>query len=166
MIRFDTRPVRRVAAAGLLLLGCCTAWAAAVTQTFTLTPDFMLNFSGTPSGSFGYDDAAPLTPTAQGDFTRPLTAFHLSIGTDTLDRLDLVEASAVFDAGGVFLGLAVSDELLTMNPATGGQDAFFSYEHGSSLAAGAVAFDEPQRVPAPATLALALLALAAMRRRG
>ncbi|MFO1330101.1 MAG: MYXO-CTERM sorting domain-containing protein [Rubrivivax sp.] len=164
MIRFHRRPLRAAVAASLLLASVAS-WAAAVTQTFTLTPDFTLNFSGTPSGSFGYDDAAPLTPTAQGDFTRPLTAFGLTIGSDTLALGDLTQAAAVFDAGGAFLGLAVSDELLTMNPSTGGQEASFAYESGRSLASGAVGFDEPQRIPVPATLGLALLALAAMRRR-
>lgn len=164
MILIALRSLRALVAVGLLTLGCSAGWAAAVTQTFTLAPDFMIDFSGTPVGSFSYDDAAPLTPTGQGDFTRPLTAFGLQIGIDSLALGDLVEAAAVFDGDGVFIGLAVSDELLSMNPAIGNEDAFFGYQSGSSVAGGAVAFDDPVRVPAPAPWALALLALVAMRR--
>lgn len=167
MIRFILRPLPALRAfvAGLLLLGGSAAWSAAVTQAFTLTPDFFLNFNGTPSGSFTFDDAVPLTATLQGDFTRPLTAFSVQIGSDSIALGNVDGALAVFDATGLFTGLAVSDDLLTMNPAVGQQAAFFSYASGDSLASGAVTFAPPGTVPAPATWALALLALAAVRPR-
>jgi MYXO-CTERM domain-containing protein len=150
--------------ASVVLAGfLCTAGAAPVQQSFTLSPDFG-SFSG-GSGSFSYDDVQ--VPDANG--LVDLTGFSLLLDGKTFGLGDLIDAYAAF-SGNSFIGLQVTiDSVLTMSPTVSGQDASFAYVNAAGdLAMGGIRFDAVGTVAEPGVASLALLALGgalALRRR-